>query len=57
MLFFIFLAAARKIARLPEKNYFARLWGAAAPLLPPSSYADGNMTRYSTVDTMQQIGK
>jgi len=23
MLFFIFLATARKIARLPEKNYFA----------------------------------
>jgi len=27
--------AAGKIARLPEKNYFARLWG----LQPPSSYA------------------
>jgi len=27
MLFFHFLAAAWKIARLPEKNYFARLWG------------------------------
>ena len=30
MLFFILLAAARKIARLPEKNCFARLWGTAA---------------------------
>jgi len=39
MLFFYFLAVARKIARLPEKkNYFARLWGAAAPS-PASSYA------------------
>jgi len=25
--------AARKISRLPEKKYFARLWGAAAPQL------------------------
>jgi len=25
------MAAARKIARLPEKNYIARLWWAAAP--------------------------
>jgi len=40
MLFFSFLAAARKIARLPEKNYFARLWGwAAAPPQPLGSYA------------------
>ena len=29
------LKIARKIARLPETNYFARLWG----LQPPSSYA------------------
>jgi len=41
MLFF-FLAAARKIARprLPEKNYFARLWGGGwSPPALPSSYA------------------
>jgi len=31
MLFFHFLAAARKFARLPEKNYFARLWGLQPP--------------------------
>ena len=30
---FHFLAAAQKIARLPEKNYFARLWGAGVLFL------------------------
>ena len=31
---FHFLAAARKIARLPEKNYFARLWWLQLPTAP-----------------------
>jgi len=31
-----FLAAARKIARFPEKNYFSRLWGLQPPTPTPA---------------------
>jgi len=36
--FFIFWPLPEKLLDCPKKNYFARLWGAAAPQ-PPSSYA------------------
>ena len=39
MLFFIFWPLPEKLFDCPKKNYFARLWGAAVPPQPLSSYA------------------